>query len=215
MFFSDLSLFQSFAMEKLTSDTAESDSSQPIQPGQDKHRCMNCSRSMTKSEIDPHLICSYCRNQECNFDVRCDECVNWSPSFMASYVKYFKSLARKRESKRKLRAQKKESVPDFVVACTGGDSGSQDHGVEHGDSGALLDQVSELLDDRVRVIDQGITDRFQSLTKELAGGLRDQFISLAGEMKEFVKSSIPAPKEVAVDCSRICFIQISIHQFLL
>ena len=188
-------------MEKLPSDAAESDSSQTIQAGQDKHRCINCSRVMTKSEIDPHLICNVCRNQDCGFDVRCDECINWTPSFMAAYVKYFRTLARKRDSKRKLRAKKKGNSTDFAVLCTGGDSGSQGSGVEHSDSGALLDQVSEMMDERARNIDKGIADQFSSLSKELGDGLGKQFLSLAGELKEYVSSLIPAPSKVAVDCS--------------
>ena len=55
---------------------------------------------MSSLKHDSHTICSQCRDVNCSVDTRCDECKSWSVEAMQEHLKYQRSLAGKRGSKK-------------------------------------------------------------------------------------------------------------------
>ena len=180
---------------------AESESSASIQPGQDRHKCMNCSRVMANREIDPHLICSVCRGINCDLDNRCDECHTWSPDFMKKNVKYLRSLERRRESKRKRKLSKSNDSTDFDVICTVGESQGQDSGASQDSSDGIMTKVVDLFNSKAIEQDRAIDEKLRSFSKTFSEEMLGHFGVLAKELTAVIKDSIPAPSQSAVDCA--------------
>ena len=108
------------------------DSSSAPQPAQDREQqkartCSGCNARMSRADNDPHVICSNCRGQECDFDTRCIVCREWSDDKMKLYINHQKSLARKRASKKRLRDRSQSQ--DFSTLCIVGDHESVSSGV--------------------------------------------------------------------------------------
>ena len=62
--------------------------------------CPKCRRRMSSLKHDSHTICSQCRDVTCSVDTRCNECKSWSVEAMQEHLKYQRSLAGKRSSKK-------------------------------------------------------------------------------------------------------------------
>ena len=62
--------------------------------------CPKCRRRMSSLKHDSHTICSQCRDVNCSVDTCCSKCKSWSVEAMQEHLKYQRSLAGKRSSKK-------------------------------------------------------------------------------------------------------------------
>ena len=62
--------------------------------------CPKCRRRMSNLKHDSHTICSRCRDVVCSVETRCSECKSWSIEATQELLKYQRSLAGKRSSKK-------------------------------------------------------------------------------------------------------------------
>ena len=71
--------------------------------------CPKCRRRMSKFVFDRHTVCFQCRSFDCDFDNRCDECLEWSQEEMEAYVKH--KLFLLKDKRRKDSLPKSRSSP--------------------------------------------------------------------------------------------------------
>ena len=60
----------------------------------------NCRRRMSSLKHDSHTICSHCRAVSCSVETRCSECKDWSVDTLQEHLKYQRSLAGTRGSRK-------------------------------------------------------------------------------------------------------------------
>ena len=60
-----------------------------------RRNCIACPRRMSKKTADRHTLCISCRGFDCDFDTRCEECIEWLEGEIRLYAKYRKSLKSK------------------------------------------------------------------------------------------------------------------------
>ena len=102
-----------------------------------RRRSCDCGNRMSSVYHDPHPKCSSCIGQECNLNIRCDFCKDWSFERMTRFVNHRESLKMKRKSKQNIR---KRSVSDHSQS-----DGSQQSGVSEQES-IVLEHAEPHLD---------------------------------------------------------------------
>ena len=70
-------------------------------PPECRKKCVSCPRRMSAKTADRHTVCVHCRGFDCNFDTRCDECIDWPEEELRLYAKMRKSLKTKDSSRRR------------------------------------------------------------------------------------------------------------------
>ena len=70
-------------------------------PPESRKKCISCPRRMSAKTADRHTICVHCRGFDCNFDTRCEECIDWPEEEVSLYTKMRKSLKTKDSSRRR------------------------------------------------------------------------------------------------------------------
>ena len=63
--------------------------------------CAKCRVRMSIKSFDTHTLCFECRGISCQFNERCDTCVDWDDERMSLYIAHENKLAKKREYKLK------------------------------------------------------------------------------------------------------------------
>ena len=71
-------------------------------PPESRKKCVSCPRRMSAKTADRHTVCVHCRGFDCNFDTRCEECIDWPEEELRLYTKMRKSLKTKNSSKLRL-----------------------------------------------------------------------------------------------------------------
>ena len=54
--------------------------------------CITYKNCMSSKSVDFVLVCVKCRKHDCNVELRCDECSDWSLECMTAYVRYCSKL---------------------------------------------------------------------------------------------------------------------------
>ena len=70
-------------------------------PPESRKKCVSCPRRMSAKTADRHTVCVHCRGFDCNFETRCEECVDWPEEELRLYAKMRKSLKTKDSSRRR------------------------------------------------------------------------------------------------------------------
>ena len=77
--------------------------------------CPNCHRRMSSLKHDTHTICSHCRAVSCSVETLCSECKDWSVDAMQEHLKYQRSLAGKRGSRKPAVTAASGSQPAYYI----------------------------------------------------------------------------------------------------
>ena len=70
-------------------------------PPESRKKCVSCPRRMSAKTADRHTVCVHCRGFDCNFETRCEECIDWPEEELRLYAKMRKSLKSKDSSRRR------------------------------------------------------------------------------------------------------------------
>ena len=133
----------------------------------DRKYCSQCKSRMSSVSFDHHLICITCRGHDCDYQVRCSICTDWSEDHMTKYMKHRKSLVSKSRAKKERKELK-------VKEKSGVDTSSTSSNVSALDSGKSSEQ-SHVSEDRVM---QLITSSLSDFSKSLASSMQESFTSI-------------------------------------
>ena len=162
-------------MEASVNPSLSQEESQPVPAAQEKiRRCTDCPARMSSISNDPHLRCVKCRDIDCNFELRCVICTQWSDDRMKLYLSHQRSLKRKRESKRRSR----DRATDFSTLCTVGDSEYAESGVDESGSEGVRpsnSEIAEIVDGKLHNLANAWELRFKSLRTDLSKGIKEDF----------------------------------------
>ena len=159
------------------SDSSQESTEEP------RRSCPKCSSRMSTLVYDKHSICSGCRKQNCDVELRCNECESWSVEEMQKYLKHRYSLLQKQKS----RAKKKEVVVDRDVL-------NAEQAIPSVPK-SNVDKSSSLSEARVKALIQesstGLFNEFNESLQQSFSNIHDMFSSLENRM--YNQSSFAAP----------------------
>ena len=69
-------------------------------PVDGRRKCSSCPRRMSNKSVARHTICISCGGFDCDINIRCEECLEWSEDDIITYAKYRKSLKSRESSSR-------------------------------------------------------------------------------------------------------------------
>ena len=115
--------------------------------------CLRCHERMSSLSLDRHTFCYKCRDAECDFDNKCDECMSWTREELEAYVKLHKSLACK--SKHRKGSFKPPSSPQSTDPVENADIDVK-----------ITSEISSLskdVDEKLFTISEGLFSKFSDL----------------------------------------------------
>ena len=166
--------------------STSSDASSEMDPDS-RRSCPRCSTRMSSLANDGHSLCSVCRGQECQYDSKCTECVNWSADAFDKYIKHLRSLASKSKA-RKAKSEKDTKKPSGRSSGVSDASLSESGNVSVGHAGVSEDRVRALIQESMT----GFSVQLSTSMEQSFGNMHDLIDKKLGEILQ-VRQDVSNP----------------------